>query len=176
MKKRLNTRSVKCQEKEMNTLYEDASNSDIIENSIFIDDDTSIYQIGSTHAQVGSWYKRERNNEIVWDNFCVIDTERWDGEVISMNEDSFSAILSLQEYPNRRLVTIKKNAVDRYTWKNIHEGSQFVWNFKTERTAKGTIRKNNQIFLKNELKMNMSDIQKVVEEEMKKFANLFADD
>mgnify|MGYP006388189849 FL=1 len=58
----------------------------------------------------------------------------------------------------------------------MHEGSQFVWNFKTERTAKGTIKKNNQIYLKNELKISMSDIQKMVEQEMKKFAYLFDDD
>ena len=93
-----------------------------------------------------------------------------------MEENSFDAILTLQEYPNKRLVKIKRDAVNQHDWKNMHEGSQFVWNFKTERSIKGTIRKDNQILLKNELKMNISDIQNLVEEEMKKFAKLFNDD
>lgn len=177
MKKEFSTNYFKFQENEKDTLYQDVPLSDSIKKHVYVNNaNTTNYHIESMDDYVDSYYKDEIENEMIWEKSYITEIEQWNGEVISINEDSFDAILSLQEYHNKRLVKIKKTAVDKYTWKNMHEGSQFVWNFKTERTAKGTIKKNNQIYLKNELKISMSDIQKMVEQEMKKFAYLFDDD
>lgn len=177
MKREFDISSTKYEKDEKNTLYKDIQISDIIVKENYkCDLSTTLYHVDYTQDSVNSYCKKEIREEIAWEKFIVTEMEQWNGEVIFMEENSFDAILTLQEYPNKRFVKIKKDAVNQHDWKNMHEGSQFVWNFKTERSTKGTIRKKNQIFLRNELKMNMSDIQNLVEEEMKKFAKLFNDD
>lgn len=177
MKKIFDISSTRFYKNEKDTLYRDISISNIVTHKIYVGDtDSTHYHVDSIQDLVNTSYKEGMKKEMVEESYYVTEIEQWNGEVIFMEEDSFDAILSLQEYSNKRLVKIKKDAVNQHDWENIHEGSQFVWNFKTERSTKGTIRKNNQIFLRNELKMNMVDIQNLVEEEMKKFANLFNDD
>ena len=98
----------------------------------------------------------------------------WDGTVVEILEESFRAVLSERTGTHkRRIVEVKKSKINSKDWNRFfHVGFEFEWVFQ-KANYNGTIKNRNEIRFSPTVNYLKSEIDRMVEQEMKRFAYLF---
>jgi hypothetical protein len=91
-------------------------------------------------------------------------------------EESFKAVLSERTGNHkRRIVEVKKSVINSKDWDQFfHVGFEFEWVFQ-KANYDGTIKNRNEIRFSPTVNYLKSEIDRMVEQEMKRFAYLFGE-
>lgn len=101
----------------------------------------------------------------------------WKGNIISIDEDQFSArLVEVSGAYKPRVVSIKKSVVNRLDWDEFfHIGHEFDWVFR-DVWKNGGLTKDNEIRFTPTPRYSLFEVEKHVKEKMDRFSYMMSDD